>query len=424
MRSKMSAGLIITALVLGLSVIQVKAAGITVGGGIDAVYPLVLDGGHEMEGMESIWEYHLEEKSFSLTHVHPKVTMELSDKVSGELVACFSEHHPASIWAAQMEYTPIIPEGFGDNPITIRAGRFFIPFGFFNENYVNPGEMKTISRPLMYVDHEQEDMELHGGPRPIFMSPYFDTGVMLYGSKWLRGNKDQLWYGVYGVNGLYYNEDAYEGMSRIDIDWETEHIPHEDPSKNNKQIGGRIAYSVGELFTVGASYLTGKYDAESRLENTVYGGDIHVALGKANLRFEYAENPVEWIDKSGAEVEPEDLYTLGTEKDYTKTGWYTQLDFPFTLLLGETDLAKKFEFALMYSVLEGARTKDDNKHTFDRMSRLSPAISFSPDPALKFKLEYQLTMLGDYNDTASNVAKYGDDIDDLSRIQLSASMVF
>ena len=401
----LKSGLLAAGLIIGLSVNQTQA-GVNVGGTIDVTYPLVLSGGDAQEGKASIWEYDLADRSFMLTHFHPKLTIDISDKVSAEALVCFANLHPASVWNAFMDYTPFLQEGFGDNPVTLRAGRFFVPFGN-NENLVSPVDMKTISRPLMYVDHSQEDMELHGGPRPIFMTPYFDDGLLLYGSKWLREKKDQFWYGVYVVNGRFYNEGAFEENSRVDIEWESEDLPVADPSEN-KQIGGRIAYSLGKLVTMGGSYLTGKYDERSTLDNTIYGADARLALGKANLRFEWAQNPVEWIDKSGAETTPEDLYTLGTEKDYTKTGWYGQLDFPFDLIFTGSDLAKKFEFAALYSVLEGARTESANTHTFNKMSRIATALSYLPDPALKFKLEYQFTPLTDYNDTAANVAAYGD----------------
>lgn len=412
--------LIGTVFIFGLSFSHLEAATVTVGGGMDVTYFDVVGGGKTKAGKSSIWEYALEDANFHLTHIHPKLSMDISDRVSGELMFCFSDVHEATTWIASMDYIPIVNEGFGDNPITLRFGRFMIPFGYYNEAGINPVDLKTISRPLMYVDHSQEDMELHSGPRPIFMSPFFDTGVLAFGSKWLREEKDQLWYGLYVVNGMYYAESKYTGLSRIDINWEGEHVPHGDPSKN-KQIGTRLAYSVGDLFTVGGSYLTGKYDAKSELKNTIYGGDLHVALGKANIRFEYTQNPVDWINKSGAEVNPEDLYTMGTRKEHTKKGWYAQVDFPFDLF-SEAELAKKFELAALYSTLSDDRTKPNE--TFEDMSRISLALSFSPEAALKFKLEYQLTMLGSYNATASNVTKYGTGHDDVSRIMFSTGLAF
>lgn len=409
------------ALMIGMNFSYVQAGEVTVGGGMEMVYFDVVGGGEAKPGKASIWEYELEDANFHLTHIHPKLSMDISDKVSGELMFCFSDAHEATVWIASMDYNPFVNEGFGDNPVTLRFGRFMIPFGYYNEAGVNPVDLKTISRPLMYVDHSQEDMELHSGPRPIFMSPFFDTGVLAFGSKWLREEKDQLWYGVYVVNGMYYAESKYTGLSRIDINWEGEHVPHSDLSKN-KQIGTRLTYSVGDLVTVGGSYLTGKYDAKSELSNTIYGGDLHVALGKANVRFEVAQNSVDWINKSGAEVIPEDLYTLGTRKEHTKKGWYTQVDFPLDLLISGSEFAKKFEFAVLYSTLSDDRTKPNE--TFEDMSRISGTLSFSPDSALKFKLEYQLTMLGSYNATASNVTKYGTGHDDVSRIMFSTGLAF
>lgn len=414
--------LLVVGMILGLSVNQTHA-GVTLGGTVDLEYPLILSGDKTQDGKASIWEYELGDRDFMLTHFHPKMNIEVSDEVNAEVMLCVSEAHSVAIWNAFMEYTPFPPKEFGDNLVTIRAGRFFVPFGYYNESLAHPVDMKTISRPLMYVDHSQEDMELHGGPRPIFMTPYPDTGVLLYGTKYLRGQKDQLWYGVYLVNGMYFGTDNYNAKSRLDIEWETENLPKKDESKN-KQIGGRVAYTFGDLLTLGGSYFTGKYDPKSTLNNTVYGADIHLALGKANVRFEYAKNPVEWIDKASGMTTSEDFYTLGIKKKYTKTGWYAQLDFPFDLIFKNSEVAKKFEFATLFSELKGARGIVDNKQTFTKMSRISPAITYMPNPAMKFKVEYQFTKLGDYNATTSNVTTYGDKIENLSRIQMSMGMSF
>ncbi|MDD5686539.1 MAG: hypothetical protein PHE88_01745 [Elusimicrobia bacterium] len=410
-------------LMVGLGINHAGAVA-NIGGTLDINYPVTLSGGEPQEGFSSIWVHELDDRDFMLTHFHPIISADISDKVKAESMICIVEAHPATVWNAFVDYTPYLSKKSDDNPVTIRIGRFFVPFGYFNENYANPVDLKTISRPLMYVDHDQEDMQLNGGPQPIFMTPYFDTGILLFGIKSLR-EKDQLWYGVYMVNGMHYEEDHFDApeMSRLNVEWETEVPPHDDLSKN-KQVGTRITYSMADIFTVGASYFTGKYDEKSQLSNTVSGADLYVPLSKANLRFEYAQNPIEWIDSVPGMTSPEDFYTLGTKKKYTKKGWYTQFDFPFDLIFKESEAAKKFEFAAMYSVLEGARTKVDDMHTFDKMSRIATAITFMPDLSLKYKIEYQYTPLSGYNATSTNVATYGDKIENLSRIQMSAGMSF
>ncbi len=54
---------------------------------------------------------------------------------------------------------------FGTTNYNVKLGRFDIPFGYFNSVAINTVDQKSVSRPLMWVDHEQEDMELYGGPK-------------------------------------------------------------------------------------------------------------------------------------------------------------------------------------------------------------------------------------------------------------------
>lgn len=389
------------ALFSGLNYNSVNASGVTVSGSINFNYSRVIDGG--MSGTnQSVWENKFYHKTIHITHFHPKLNLEISDKVNGEVVFCFSDDHGPQVWVASVEYLPMTL-GFGNTPIVIVIGRFIVPFGDYNIAGLMPENLKTESRPLMYVDHSQVDMQLENGPRPIFMTPYFDTGIQLYGNLWLRGEQDQLWYGVYLVNGL---KSDFTGK---DVKWETESAPASP--NTNLQVGGRISYSFEELFAVGASYLTSKPDSKFELKNTIYGGDLHIILGKINLRFEYTENPIRWV-------------TGGTNMGYIKKGGYFQIDFPFTFFLGEeSNIGEMFELAAMVSALYGDKDKPD--HTFLNMNRLAVVLSFLPDPALKFKLEYQYTMLGDYNNIAANVSKYGESFDkSLSKIQLGVGLSF
>jgi len=399
---------------LGFGVSQVRSQSVTVGGGLDLDFLNVISGGDvRPDGTSSVWEYPIRDSNFITAHVHPKIIVDLNENVSGEVQVCFSHHDGMSLITGFMEYTPFVSQDFGDSPLNIQLGRFLVPFGYFNQISINPVDQKAFSRPLMYVDHEQEDMELHGGPRPIFMGAKTDIGVQAYGSKWVRGGQDQFWYGAYVTNGFFNAESKFEGLSRIDVDWEEEPRPIND-NNTNKTFGARAAYSVGDVFTVGGSYMTGKYDPRDTLKTSLYGVDAHLALGDANLRFEFAQNPVEWIDKVGTETSPEDLYN-NPVAEYTKRGWYTQFDYGF---------AKRYEVVALFSTLSGGRKVATNSHTFEKMSRLSLGFNVTPASALKFKFEYQMTFLGDYNATASNVAQYGTGLEDLHRFIISTVLAF
>ena len=247
--------------------------------------------------------------------------------------------------------------------------------------------------PILLVSPECEHLAKE-------MSAWSDIGAQFYGNKWVRGENDQLWFGFYIINGI---------SGRSDIKWMSVPRPISD-NNGNKSIGGRISYSFGDLFTAGASYVSGKYDDEEKLNYAMYGGDFHLALGKTNLRLEYATNPVDWIKDT----------TIGKTEDYTKTGWYVQYDAPFEQVFKESKLAKKFDFVTMLSYLE--HDQDKGNHTILDISRFSIGINFSPVSSLIFRSEYQLTLLGDYNDTAANIAAYGKEIENLSRFQVNVGL--
>lgn len=232
------------------------------------------------------------------------------------------------------------------------------------------------------------------------------------------------------VAGMFHHINNYNSPGKdLELDWEDYHIERmgDKDSNNNKAIGARITYSVDDILTFGGSYSAGKYDPESKLDYSLIGGDLRIMVGKANLQFEYAQNPSEWIQASGAEVASIDIYTLGTKKKYTKKGWYTQLDFPFDLLFADSATAKKFEFVTTYSVIEGTKEKSaGNMQTFDKQSQITAGFNFIPDPdaGLIYKVEYQSIMFASYNNTAANIATYGTGFDDFSRINFSAGLSF
>ncbi|MDP2984013.1 MAG: hypothetical protein Q8O92_11880 [Candidatus Latescibacter sp.] len=350
-----------------------------------------------------IWKHRINGSDFNTQHIHPKIMVDISEKLSAEIYTCLSHDNLVSLITAYIDYELYSAGDFGATNYNVKVGRFDVPFGYFNSIAINPVDQKSVSRPLMWVDHEQKDMELNGGPSPIFMSPWTEIGAQFYGTQWVRGQKDQLWFGIYAINGL-----PQKGSK--DIEWMA--VPRMIKDNNgNKSIGGRVAYSFGDLCTAGVSYLSGKYDDDDELKYSIYGGDIHVALGKSNLRFEYAANPVDWVKDSSS-----------GKTEYTKTGWYAQFDAPFEQVFKKSNFAKKFEFVTMYSFLE--QDKDKGNQTFLDLSRFSVGVNFSPVSALKFRCEYQLTMPGDYNATASNVAKYGSEIKNLNRVQMDVGLAF
>lgn len=408
---------------LSISLVESSETEISFTGGMDTTFSGILSGNDPQEGKNSIWEHKMHKWQFQTTHMHTKLGIDISDKLTGEIYSCLTHHDYMgcthyNLITAFTDYELFSIGDFGEHTLGLQIGRFLIPYGYFNSIAINPANQKSLSRPLMFVDHAQADMELHGGPKPIFHTSYTDVGAGLSGSSWVRDGEDQLWYGIYVINGLWFEREYLTGEG-VDLEWNHTPRPFKD-SNASKSVGGKISYSYGDLFTIGGSATSGKYDENDELRYTIYGGDAHLALGRANLRFEYHESPVEWISKTPGVVyyNFQDIYTEGTREKYTKTGWYVQLDFPFDMVFKKTKLAKKFEFVTMFSYLEQKPAEN-----IEEMSRFSIGVNYFPEAALGFRFEYQLTILGDMN-SAGDIAKYGEDFDNLNRVQTSVTLAF
>ena len=398
------------------------AESVQVSGTVDMFYPYALSG-HKppSDGDRTVWP-HLHDRIFHLTHLHPKLTWIPSDKLSGEALLCFSADHDPEIWSAYMEYSPYIPDDFGGIPLTIRAGIFILPFGAYNERSPGQAGQETISRPLMYLDHSATELAARGGPPPIFQGPYFDAGILLHGTQWIR-DVDQLWYGVYvvdGVNTIATTDD--HGRVAIERDW----APAMKADVGGQEtVGARVAYSIDYLVTLGASYRTGTYSA-GKLRDTVYGADAHVRLGQVNLRIEWAANPTEGNNGPAPAEDNHAHVPDATDREvskFTTSGWYTQLDFPLSMIFRDSDLANNFELVGMYSYL--ASDKRPENYTFSNLSMYTAGLNYTPDGgALKYKLEYQYVKPGSYNATHDNRHEFGNKIASLSRIQFGVGMEF
>lgn len=239
-----------------------------------------------------------------------KVGADVNDNLSFSAKACIGCH------GIDMEHVAIDfqPRSW----MNIQAGRILVPFGDFS-NRADPSSYRTGSQPLIY------DMgRMAFGARTamnlgVVPMPYVDTGVLVYGVKWL-GSRIQAWYGGYGVSGL---------RGANDIDWMAMRaIPYND---NNAEpaYGGRLTLSyssdagdfIGDA-SLGGSYMAGRYDREARLGYEAWAADATFRFSKLVLRGEYAHRKTD-LDPAATG------YPYGLLDPYfTKEGFYAEAEHP------------------------------------------------------------------------------------------------
>jgi hypothetical protein len=327
---------------------------------------------------QGIWNRSNTNSDFIITHFHPKLTAPLGPKAFAYAELCIT--HPRVGPQPEQAY---LEYGVSER-LNFQAGRFLVPFGQWNQIH-DVFDHKSIAYPLMYLGHEEEELAIQGGPRPIVSTGFSDIGVLAYGSFW-PGPNDQLWYGAYLTNGRFGGTD----IEWLDL-WNTVRDNNSD-----KAYGGRAVWTHGDSLTVGASYQTGRYDVENKLRYRFAGVDAYYRVAdKVNLRAEYVRNPV-------------DSFARG----YTKTGWWASADMP---------IGKKHEVVLTHS-----RLKQSPAQRVETLSRTTVGFNRYLTRSLKLKTEVDFLNIGSFvGDPAnSSDSQFGTSFEDTTRLRASLVAIF
>ncbi len=302
-----------------------------------------------------------------------RIGMDVNDELSFQTKACVS-CHGIDMETINLDFQP-------KNWFNVQLGRIAVPFGEFS-NRVDPGSYKTGSQPLIYdmgrmVYGSRSAMNL--GVLPL---PYVDTGVLVYGVKWL-GEKIQAWYGVYGVSGL---------RGSNDIDWMAmRSIPYND---NNKLpgYGGRLALSYssnpGAFFgdaNLGVSYTAGKYDKAATLGYEAWAADATLRFGKLVLRGEYASRKTD-LDPNATGYP----YAV-VDPWFTKSGYYAEAELPLGAYLSVVyryDTLERKGTPLPGSVAELSSDSKFERHT--------GGVVITPAAALYLKASFESWQTTDF----------------------------
>jgi hypothetical protein len=310
--------------------------------------------------------------------VAPMTSIRLGIDVSDDVVfttkACVS-CHGVDFETVAIDYQP-------KSWFNVQFGRISVPFGEFS-NRVDPGSYKTASQPLIY------DMGrmAYGGRSAMNLGvlplPYVDTGVLVYGVRWL-GEKIQVWYGVYGVAGL---------RGSNDLDWMAmRSIPYND--NNSVPAGGgrlALAYSSdpGSFFgdaNLGGSYTAGRYDQDGNLGYEAWAVDATLRLGKILLRGEYASR------KTDLAPDADYPYALA-DPWFEKAGYFAEAEVP----LGGY-LSAVYRYEEMWRTGTPLPGSVEELSADSRFLRHSAGVMITPVAALYLKASWELWQTTDFGD--------------------------
>jgi hypothetical protein len=239
-----------------------------------------------------------------------KVGGDVNDNLSVSAKACIG-CHGIDMEHVSLDYQP-------KSWFNVQAGRILVPFGDF-ANRADPSSYRTGSQPLIY---DMGRMAFGGRTAMnlgVVPMPYVDTGVLVYGVKWL-GSRIQTWYGGYGVSGL---------RGANDIDWMAMRSTPYNDNNSEPAYGGRftLSYSsdardfIGDA-SLGGSFMAGKYDRDAKLGYEAWAADATFRLSKLVLRGEYAHRKTD-LDPTASGY----AYAL-VDRFFTKEGFYAEAEHP------------------------------------------------------------------------------------------------
>ena len=200
-------------------------------------------------------------------------------------------------------------------PVTLRAGKFLVPFNVYNTKLYPADVAKLATPPFMNTD--------------LVPSKWAETGIQVYGSI-DTGTAVGMDYTVYLVNGLETNGDLLASDGTVGIAEEEYFLPEMknndvDLNDGNKAIGGRLGIASPAGFEAGISGYKGAYTTDGARDLTLLGLDACYAYEAFEVRVEYVD-----ADQEGASVEGKDgFYLQGAYKfldKYEVVARYEEVD--------------------------------------------------------------------------------------------------
>lgn len=243
------------------------------------------------------------ESTFALGHFCLDMAAELSDDVVVMAEVEWARALPNVLSAAEVdaEIVAACIDCKIVDPITLRAGKFLVPFNVYNTTLAPADVAKLATAPMMNQN--------------VIPSKWAETGLQIYGAI-DTGTEVGLDYAVYMVNGLDGTAlDAIPAMKNNDV----------DVNDGDKAIGGRLGLTTPGGIVLGISGYSGAYTADGAQDITMLGLDVCYAYEAFQLIAEYVD-----ADQDGGVVESTDgFYMQGAYKfleDYEVVVRYEEVD--------------------------------------------------------------------------------------------------
>jgi hypothetical protein len=308
------------------------------------------------------------EYNFSGGNIAPILMYKQSDKLFFE--AEFEGEYEDGDFEWGMEYADM--SYILNEYVTVRAGKFILPFGTFMEKLHPAWINRLATRPLGFG---------HDG-----ISPSSDVGLELRGAFYTGSVK--LNYQAYVINGPQLKDGSDEpdeaGMLKFG---------YFEDNNNNKSVGGRIGifpFSNGML-ELGFSGLTGKVGAhESDYENVsanLYAFDfslvrnVNFLKSMVDLKGQYNYSQI----SDANYIIPDDTTGLFYDFNNVSNSYYVQLSIRPSMI--DNDILRKLELVGRYSSLqtpEGALWEQNP-------TQIAVGLNYWFDWRTVLKLGYQTT---------------------------------
>ncbi len=242
--------------------------------------------GHQLEdldiepyihGYAAFWyrnfDFNREEdnKTFSMHYFNPIIGVNIKDKIISEIMLEY-EHggNEVTFRYGLIDYSPF-------DFLTIRAGKFLMPIGKFNE-YLYPEHINIFAdRPISHWR--------------IIPSVWTEIGVQLRGAYSFTEHVS-VNYALFVVNGLEQTDGGYGG------DLRSMRNNFRDYSNDNKAFGGRIGMKPIKQIEVGGSVYTGAYSQDGKMGVTISCFDAEFKSKRFAVRGEYATAKQDTLDGS------------------------------------------------------------------------------------------------------------------------------
>ncbi len=193
--------------------------------------------------------------------------------------------------------------------LTVVAGRFLAPIGFFNERLHTTWINKLPDNPLMF--------------RQVSPADYSVNGLQARGAFYLGASPVKAEYAFFATNGLGIDEDVPDPSALANLGELQETV---DEINADKAFGGRIGFWVPETgFNMGASALfNGAYTPDASDDINLWGIDAGYHQGNWDLRFELAQMRQEADTFLGNNIRRTGMYAQAAYRPYDACNWCLQ----------------------------------------------------------------------------------------------------